>query len=107
EQSRSELIQRIRGEEAELAPMPSDDPEKKAAKQNGMQQLEAMLGRLGAQPPTGRMVVHISANAKQWEGGPNDVVVHSGDALLVPKMPNFVQIGRASCRERVVSEMTD
>jgi protein involved in polysaccharide export with SLBB domain len=92
EQSRSELIQRIRGEEAELAPMPSDDPEKKAAKQNGMQQLEAMLGRLGTQPPTGRMVVRISANGKQWEGGPNDVVVHSGDTLLVPKMPNFVLV---------------
>ena len=92
EQSRSELIQRIRGEEAELAPMPSDDPEKKAAKQNGMQQLEAMLGRLGTQPPTGRMVVRISANGKQWEGGPDDVVVHSGDTLLVPKMPNFVLV---------------
>jgi len=90
EQSRSELIQRIRGEEAELAPMPSDDADKKAAKQNGMQQLEAMLGRLQEQPPTGRMVVRISSNPKQWESGPNDVVVHSGDTLLVPKTPNFV-----------------
>jgi protein involved in polysaccharide export with SLBB domain len=92
EQSRSELIQRIRGEEAELAPMPSDDTDKKTAKQNGMQQLEAMLGRLQERPPTGRMVVRISANPKQWEGGPNDVVVHSGDTLLVPKAPNFVLV---------------
>ena len=92
EQSRSELIQRIRGEEAELAPMPSDDTDKKTAKQNGMQQLEAMLGRLQERPPTGRMVVRISANPKQWEGGPNDLVVRSGDTLLVPKTPNFVLV---------------
>src|SRR5207302_9093275 len=57
EQSRSELIQRIRGEETDLAPLASDDADKKAAKQNGMQQLEVMLGRLQERPSTGRMVV--------------------------------------------------
>jgi polysaccharide biosynthesis/export protein len=95
EQSRTDLIQRIRGEEAELAPAPTDDADKKAAKQNGLQQLETMLGRLQAQSSTGRMVVHISANRKQWEGGPNDPVVHSGDTLLVPKAPNFVIVSGA------------
>ena len=92
EQSRSELIQRIRGEETDLAPLPSDDADKKAAKQNGMQQLEVMLGRLQERPSTGRMVVRISANLKQWEGGPNDLVVRNGDTLLVPKTPNFVLV---------------
>lgn len=95
EQSRLELIQRIRGEEAELAAMPSDDADKKAAKQNGLQQLEAMLERLQAQSSTGRMVVRLSANLKQWEEGPNDVVVRSGDTLLVPKTPNFVVVSGA------------
>ena len=95
EQSRLELIQRIRGEEAELAPMPSDDADKKAVKQNGVQQLETMLSRLQAQSSTGRMVVRISANLKQWESGPNDVVVHGGDTLLVPKTPNFVVVSGA------------
>jgi len=92
EQSRSELIQRIRGEETDLAPLPSDDADKKAAKQNGMQQLEVMLGRLQERPSTGRMVVRISANLKQWEGGPNDLVVRNGDTLLLPKTPNFVLV---------------
>lgn len=95
EQSRLELIQRIRGEQAELAPMPTDDADKKAVKQNGVQQLETMLSRLQAQSSTGRMVVRISANLKQWEGGPNDVVVHGGDTLLVPKTPNFVVVSGA------------
>jgi polysaccharide biosynthesis/export protein len=92
EQSRSELIQRIRGEEADLAPLPSDDADKKATKQNGMQQLEVMLGRLQERPSTGRMVVRVSANLKQWEGGPNDVVMRNGDTLVVPKTPNFVLV---------------
>ncbi|PYU24964.1 MAG: sugar transporter, partial [Acidobacteria bacterium] len=59
---------------------------------NGMQQLELMLGRLQERPSTGRMVVRISSNPKQWEGGPNDVVVRNGDTLLVPKTPNFVLV---------------
>jgi polysaccharide export outer membrane protein len=92
EQSRAELVQRIRGEEAELAPLPSDDADKKIAKQNGMQQLEMMLGRLQERPSTGRMVVRISSNPRQWQGGPNDVVVHSGDALVIPKTPNFILV---------------
>lgn len=46
QKSRNELVQRIRGEEAELAPLPSDDAEKKMTKQNGMQQLETTLARL-------------------------------------------------------------
>jgi polysaccharide biosynthesis/export protein len=92
EQSRAELIQRIRGEQAELAPMPGDDADKRAAKQNGIQQLDAMLGRLQERPSTGRMVVRISSNLRQWENGANDPVVHSGDALLVPKVPNFILV---------------
>src|SRR6266704_1132268 len=45
QKSRNELVQRIRGEEAELAPMPSDDADKKTTKQAGMQQLETTLAR--------------------------------------------------------------
>jgi len=51
-----------------------------------------MLGRLQERPATGRMVVRISSNPKQWEGSPNDVVVHSGDTLVVPKTPNFILV---------------
>ena len=61
QKSRDELVQRIRGEEAELAPMPNDDGDKKMAKQNGTQQLETMLTRLQSTPPSGRMVIRISA----------------------------------------------
>ncbi len=103
EKSRSELIERIRGEEAELAPLPSDDADKKAAKQNGMQQLETTLGRLQASPPTGRMVIRISSTLKQWEGTSNDVALRSGDTLVIPKAPNFVLVSGAVYDETAVT----
>jgi protein involved in polysaccharide export with SLBB domain len=103
QKSREELVQRIRGEETQLAPLPSDDADKKATKQNGMQQLEAMLGRLQENPPSGRMVIRLSPNVKQWEGTPNDVVLRSGDSLVIPKTPNFILISGAVYNETAVT----
>jgi polysaccharide biosynthesis/export protein len=103
QKSRNELVQRIRGEEAELAPLPSDDADKKMTKQNGTQQLETTLTRLQETPPSGRMVIRISSNMKQWEGTPNDVVLRSGDALVIPKAPNFVLVTGAVYDETAVT----
>jgi polysaccharide biosynthesis/export protein len=103
QKSRNELVQRIRGEEAELAPLPNDDADKKTTKQNGMQQLETTLARLQENPPAGRMVIRISSNLKQWEGTSNDVVLRSGDTLLIPKAPNFVLVSGAVYDETAVT----
>ncbi len=103
QKSRDELVQRIRGEEAELAPMPNDDVDKKMIKQNGTQQLETAISRLQATPPSGRMVIRISANLKQWEATPNDVVLRSGDAVVIPKAPNFVLVSGAVYDETAVT----
>jgi polysaccharide biosynthesis/export protein len=103
QKSRNELVQRIRGEEAELAPLPNDDADKKMTKQSGIQQLETTLARMQETLPSGRMVIRISANLKQWEGTPNDVVLRSGDTLLIPKAPNFVLISGAVYDETAVT----
>ena len=103
QKSRNELVQRIRGEEAELAPLPSDDADKKMTKQTGMQQLETTLARLQETPSSGRMVIRISSNLKQWEGTPNDVVLRNGDALVIPKAPNFVLVSGAVYDETAVT----
>ena len=103
QKSRNELVQRIRGEEAELAPLPNDDADKKMTKQNGMQQLETTLSRLQENPPSGRMVIRISSNLKQWEGTPNDVVLRAGDTLFVRKAPNFVLVSGAVYDETAVT----
>jgi polysaccharide export outer membrane protein len=103
QKSRNDLAQRIRGEEAQLAPLPSDDADKKIAKQNGMQQLESMRARLDENPPSGRMVIRISGNIKQWEGTPNDVALRAGDTLVVPKTPNFILVSGAVYNETAVT----
>jgi protein involved in polysaccharide export with SLBB domain len=103
QKSRDQLVQRIRGEEAELTPMPSDDGDKKTAKQNGMQQLETALSRIQSTPPSGRMVIRITPNLKQWEGTPADVVLRSGDSIVVPKTPNFVLVSGAVYDETAVT----
>jgi protein involved in polysaccharide export with SLBB domain len=103
QKSRNELVQRIRGEEAELAPLPSDDADKKTTKQAGMQQLETTLARLQETPPSGRMVIRISSSLKQWEGTPADVVLRDGDSLLIPKTPNFVLVSGAVYDETAVT----
>jgi protein involved in polysaccharide export with SLBB domain len=103
QKSRNELVQRIRSEQAELAPMPDDDADKKMAKQNGIQQLESTLVRLQETSPSGRMVIRISSNLKQWEGTPNDVVLRNGDTLVVPKAPNFVLVSGAVYDETAVT----
>jgi protein involved in polysaccharide export with SLBB domain len=103
QKSRNQLVQRIRGEEAELAPLPSDDADKKMTKQTGMQQLETTLARLQETPSSGRMVIRISSNLKQWEGTTNDVVLRNGDALVIPKAPNFVLVSGAVYDETAVT----
>ena len=103
QKSRDELVQRIRSEEAELAPLPTDDADKKMAKQNGTQQLEAALAELQSRPPSGRMVIRISPNLKQWEGTSNDIVLRGGDALVIPKAPNFVLVSGAVYDETAVT----
>jgi protein involved in polysaccharide export with SLBB domain len=40
---------------------------------------------------------------KQWEGTPNDVVLRSGDTLVIPKAPNFVLVSGAVYDETAVT----
>ena len=103
EKSRSELIERIRSEEAELSEyLPSnDDADKKDGQTNSLQQLEARLPpeRAAAARGTGG----YASNLKQWEGTPNDIVLRSGDTLIIPKRQTFVLVSGAVYDETAVT----
>jgi polysaccharide biosynthesis/export protein len=103
EKSREGLLEEIRGEEAQLAISPDDDADKRQAKQAGIQQLQITKDRLQASAAAGRMVLRIGSNLKQWEGTPNDIVVRDGDALTVPKEPNFVLVYGAVYNETAIT----
>ena len=49
------------------------------------QQLESL-------PPAGRLVIHISRDIRRWANTPADLEIRAGDALFIPKTPNYVVV---------------
>jgi len=55
-------------------------------------QQEQAVAQLKSHPPTGRMVIHISADINSWANTPADPELRQGDVLTVPKRPGFVLV---------------
>jgi protein involved in polysaccharide export with SLBB domain/surface antigen len=55
-------------------------------------QQDQALSQLKSHPPTGRMVVHISADIDSWANTPADIELRRGDVLTIPKRPGFVLV---------------
>jgi protein involved in polysaccharide export with SLBB domain len=55
-------------------------------------QQEQALAQLRSHPPSGRMVVHISADIDSWANTPADIELRRGDVLTIPKRPGFVLV---------------
>lgn len=55
-------------------------------------QEDQVLNDLKTHPPTGRMVVHISADIDSWTNTPADIELRQGDVLTIPKRPGFVVV---------------
>lgn len=90
EQNRSELIRRVKGEQAEINLTPGGDQED--VRQATLLQYQTTLERLENTPPIGRMVIHISSNMKRWVNTSGDIPVRAGDAIFIPKRSNMVMV---------------
>ncbi len=90
--SQMELIQRVKGEQAQLAALPENDADQKNAKLTAMGQMETTLTALKANPPIGRVVIHIQSDIKAWKNTQFDVPLRDGDILVIPKKDNYVMI---------------
>lgn len=66
----------------------ADDP---LAKNAALAQWHQTLRNLQTMPPVGRLVIHISPN-KSWVHSQADVQLRDGDAIYIPKKPNFVLV---------------
>ena len=55
-------------------------------------QQDQVLTDLKSHPPTGRMVIHISADIDSWAETPADIELRQGDELTIPKRPGFVLV---------------
>ena len=91
--SRDELIRQIETNSAAARLSPNIG----AAGGGGALQLikdqqDQVLSDLKAHPPTGRMVIHISADIDSWANTPADIEMRRGDVLTVPKRPGFVLV---------------
>lgn len=55
-------------------------------------QQDEVLSNLKSHPPTGRQVVHISADIDSWANTSADIELRRGDVLTIPKRPSFVLV---------------
>jgi polysaccharide biosynthesis/export protein len=91
-QSRLELVQRVKAEQVSLRALPEADTDQKNAKLTAIAETETTLQQLQANPPIGRVVIHIQPDLKQWRDTTKDVAVRDGDVLFVPKKAGYVMV---------------
>jgi protein involved in polysaccharide export with SLBB domain len=53
---------------------------------------QQLVNRLKQIQPSGRMLIHITGQIEKWENTIYDVEVRPGDAIFIPKRPNFVMV---------------
>jgi len=53
---------------------------------------QTLINRLKEIQPSGRMLIHITMPIEKWANTAVDVEVRPGDALYIPKKPNFVMV---------------
>jgi protein involved in polysaccharide export with SLBB domain len=95
ERNRADLIRRVEAEGAQLKLIPEVDGDQKAAKDASLMQWQSALEKLKSVPPSGRMVIQISQNVRQWANTSADIELRAGDTLTIPKTPNFVMVDGA------------
>ena len=91
-QSRVELMQRIKAEQVSLKALPEGDADQKNAKLTAIAETDTTVQQLQANPPIGRVVIHIQPDLREWRGKPQDVAVRDGDVLFVPKKSGYVMV---------------
>jgi polysaccharide biosynthesis/export protein len=87
-----ELIERVKLEQVHLKALPDNDTDQKNAKATAIGQTEVSLSALQANPPVGRVVIHIQPDIKAWKDTQADLAMRDGDVLVIPKKANVVMI---------------
>ena len=93
QKSRDELIRQIETNSAEAKLSPSlAGSNASGALQLIKEQQNQVISDLRTHPPTGRMVIHISADIDSWANTPADFELRRGDVLTIPKRPGFILV---------------
>lgn len=93
QKSRQELIQRLEQESTVVKTSASTTGAEEAAlQQAAMQQRQRVLDALRRAPVSGRLVIHLRPDRKDFAGSPDDVELRAGDSLTIPKQPGAVLV---------------
>lgn len=93
QKSREELIRQIETSSAAARLSPNLGPNDSGQTLQLIQaQQNEVLAQLKSQPPSGRLVVHLTADIGSWENTPADIELRRGDVLTIPKRPSFVVV---------------
>ena len=101
--NRAVLLREIQDQQPSLSLAPEGDAQQKAAKEAVLQQWKFTLEQLQNTPPTGRLVIHISANLKRWANSAADLPLRAGDRIYVPKQPHMVMVNGSVYNPTAVS----
>jgi protein involved in polysaccharide export with SLBB domain len=91
--SRDELVRQIETSSAAARLSPGVSASNSSgALQLIKEQQDQVIAELKSHPPTGRMVIHISADIDSWANTPADIELRRDDVLTIPKQPGFVLV---------------
>lgn len=92
QRTREELIRRIEAESTNVKATGATASDQVALAQAALVQRQQVVANLKSQPPSGRMVIHITGDVSRWANTPYDIELRTGDTLFIPKKPNFVMV---------------
>jgi len=93
QKSRQELIQRLEQETTVVKTSASTTGAEEAAlQQAAIQQRQRVLDALRRAPVSGRLVIHLRSDRKDFAGSPDDIELRAGDSLAIPKQPGAVLV---------------
>jgi protein involved in polysaccharide export with SLBB domain len=90
--ARTEMIRRLKEEEVHLRALPDTDPDQKNAKLTALGETETTIQQLQANPPVGRVVIHLQHDLHAWRNTSSDVMIRDGDVLIVPKKTDYITV---------------
>jgi polysaccharide biosynthesis/export protein len=90
--ARSEMVRRLRQEQINLKELPETDADQKNGKLTAIAETETTLQLLQANPPIGRVVIHVQSDLRAWRNTGADLPVRDGDVLVVPKKADYVTV---------------
>jgi protein involved in polysaccharide export with SLBB domain len=90
--ARLELVRRLNQEQVYLKALPETTTDLQNGKLMAISETETTLSQLQANPPIGRVVIHIRPDVRTWRNTAADVPVCDGDVLVIPKKADYVTV---------------